>query len=205
MKQKIFLDIVPEQQTGSDIESEATTVINDGIDPKTFYDQARQRLLNVNGWHELAGTLSAKFQAVDPGGKEVERPVEKGDYMRINIPGPGNKAGDEYDWVRVEEIQEIEDNDMQSIGFRVRPTNNPLSDDDSTAHFYNDSGTSNFIITREGYKITASIIDRNLSPNTKPDSLIDKIRDAIVGAGAVAGFSKIQWQTLADGLVEIKE
>lgn len=90
-------------------------------------------------------------------------------------------------------------------GFRVRPVANPLGDKKSIAHFYDDSATSNFIITREGKKITASIIDKNLVPNDDTQSLTDKIRDTAVGMSAIAGFSKIQWQNLANGLVERKK
>lgn len=201
MKHKIIVDIIPEQHTGTELESEASIVISNDVDPGKFYNQVKERLLNVNGWHHLAGAVSAKFQAIDSAGKEVERPVEIGDYMRIDIPGPGSKAGDGYDWVKVEVIEEQTENEMQSIGFRVRPTTNPLSQDQSIAHFYGDSATSIFIITREGNTITASIIDRNLLPNTNPESLMDKIRDTAIGLSAIGGFAKIQWQNLADGLV----
>jgi hypothetical protein len=32
--------------------------------------------------------------------------------------------------------------------------------------------------------------------------LTDKIRDTTIGISAIAGFSKIQWQNLANGLVK---
>jgi hypothetical protein len=35
--------------------------------------------------------------------------------------------------------------------------------------------------------------------------MVDKVRDVAVGLSAIAGFSKIQWQGLADGLVESKK
>ncbi|MBA2249672.1 MAG: hypothetical protein H0W12_05725 [Chitinophagaceae bacterium] len=162
---------------------------------------ARERLLNVNNWHHVAGIISAAFQVTDKDGKAADRNIEKGDYVRIDIPGPGSKAGDGYDWVMTEELKEINDNEIQSIGFRVRPAANPLSDEKSIAHFYDDTATSNFIITRSGNKVTASIIDHNVQPNDETVSLTDKIRDTAVGMSAIGAFSKIQWQKLANGLV----
>jgi hypothetical protein len=39
-------------------------------------------------------------------------------------------------------------------------------------------------------------------PNTGSESLVDKVRDVIVGVSGIAGFSKVQWQGLADGILE---
>ncbi|HUS02227.1 MAG TPA: hypothetical protein VMY77_10895, partial [Chitinophagaceae bacterium] len=73
------------------------------------------------------------------------------------------------------------------------------------AHFYDDSSTSNFIVTREGKKITASIIDRNIKPNDDTSSVTDKIRGTAIGLSAIAFFSRLQWQGLADGIVKTKK
>jgi hypothetical protein len=205
MNQKNFLDIIPDQYTGKEIEAEASVELKDGNDAVIFYDAAKDRLLNVNRWHHVAGTISASFHAVDENGKEADRNVQKGDYIRVNIPGPGSKEGDGYDWVIIEELKEVSNGDIQSIGFRVRPAANPFGDQKKIAHFYDDSSTSNFIVTREGTKVTASIIDRNTTPNDKVESITDKIRNTAVGMSAIASFSKIQWQSLANGLVERKK
>ena len=132
----------------------------------------------------------------------MNREVEKGDYLRINIPGPGSKQGDGYDWVLVEELKEINKETLQSVGFRVRPTENPFSEKKETAHFYSKEATSTFIIIREYSTLISWIVDRNLLPNTDSSSVIDKVRDVVVGVSAIAGFSKVQWQGLADGLIE---
>jgi hypothetical protein len=31
---------------------------------------------------------------------------------------------------------------------------------------------------------------------------VDKVRNAVVGAGGVTGFSKLQWKALVNGLLE---
>ncbi len=202
MKQKDYTGIVPPQYTGKEIEAEASVELNDVNTAKTFYNVVKERLLNVNNWHDLAGLISAKFQIVDAHGKELNRNAQKGDYLKIDIPGPGSKEGDGYDWVQIEELKEVEIGENQGIGFRVRPAQNPLGSKNEAAHFYSAESTSSFIIQREMAKITAWIVDRNIKPNDDAKSLIDKIRDTSVGISAIGMFSKIQWQNLAKGLVE---
>lgn len=202
MKQQDFTGLVPEQYTGKEIEAEASVELMDESQASLFYETAKERLLNVNNWHEVAGLISAKFQVISPEGGEVSRHAEKGDYFKIDIPGPGSKEGDGFDWVIVEDMKEVNDGEIECIGFRVRPSKNPFGDKPETAHFYSHESTSTFTVTREGKTVRAWIIDRNLSPNVNPESLADKIRHSAVGSGAIGIFSKIQWQGLADGLIQ---
>ncbi|HET9747564.1 MAG TPA: hypothetical protein VFP97_17730, partial [Chitinophagaceae bacterium] len=177
-------------------------VLKSEADAESLYNEARKKLLDVNNWNKVAGIITAQFQIVDENGKEVSREVKKGDYLRVDIPGPGSKEGDGYDWVFVEEVNEINNGSIQSVGFRVRPDKNPFGDKNETAHFYSKEATSSFIIIRENAKVISWIVDRNLLPNTESESLVDKVRDVAVGISAIAGFSKVQWQGLADGLVK---
>ncbi len=198
------LEIVPRQHTGQEIKSAAKKILNSQKEAKNSFELSKKKLLDVNNWNKISSNISAEFRIVDQNGHEVQRTIIKGDYLKIDIPGPGSKEGDGYDWVRVEELKEISEEDFQSIGFRVRPTDNPFSEKNETAHFYSDDATSSFIITRNNNEVIVSIIDRNLVPNKESQSLADKARDVLVGVTAIAGFSKIQWQGLADGLLDIR-
>ena len=202
MKQQDHIGIVPAQFVGQEIEVEATKELKDEAGAKSLYNMAKRKLLDVNNWKKIAGAISAQFQIIDDKGETVTRDVKKGDYLRINIPGPGSKEGDGYDWVLVEELKEINMGSLQSVGFRVRPTENPFGEKNETSHFYSKEATSSFIICRENSKLISWIIDRNLLPNTESGSLVDKVRDVVVGVSAIAGLSKVQWQQLADGLIE---
>ncbi len=204
MNQRDHLEIIPAQFTGQEIEVKTIKELNDEATAKSLYNVAKKKLLDVNNWNKTAGAITAQFQLIDEKGEEVSREVKKGDFLRINIPGPGSKEGDGYDWVLVEELKEINKGSLQSVGFRVRPNENPFSEKTETAHFYSKEATSSFIITRENSKLISWIIDRNLLPNTESDSLVDKLRDVVVGVSAIAGFSKVQWQGLADGLIQNK-
>lgn len=193
--------IIPSQYTGVEIEVEASEEFSDEKASLAFYEKAKNRLLNVNKWHDLAGMASAEFHVLDPSGNEREGPVQKGDFLKINIPGPASPEGEGYDWVRVEDIREIDMGAIQSTAFRVRPTQNPFTENNETAHFYSPESTSNFIVSREGNKVSAGVIDRNTKPNEEPENLLDKIRDKLVSATAVGIFSKVQWQSLVNGIV----
>lgn len=201
MKQQDFTGIIPPQYTGKEIEAESLVELTDESEAKSLFEIAKRRLLNVNNWHKVAGLISANFHIISAEGQEVTREVCKGDYLRVDIPGPGSKEGDGYDWVGVEDLREINSGDMESIGFRVRPSKNPHGIKNEAAHFYTREATSSFIVTREKLKVSAWIVDRNIEPNDHVESLIDKIRDTSVGIAAIGMFSKIQWQNLAKGLV----
>src|SRR3954451_17073447 len=205
MKQKDYPEIIPANYTGKTIEAEAWAEMKDDTEAKNFYGIVKERLLNVNEWHHVAGMVSATFQLIDKSGKRVKRNAEKGDYIKVDIPGPGSKEGDGYDWVYIEELKEVADENIQSIGFRVRPSANPFGDAKNIAHFYDDSATSNFAVSRENKKVSATIIDCNVKPNDDTESAMDKVRHFAVGVGAIASFSKIQWQNLAEGLIKQKK
>ncbi len=203
MKEKNSPDIIPDQQTGKAIDAVSSVDLQREEDAKIFFTTVKNRLQNVNEWKSFAGNLSAIFQLVDPSGAEVRRNVQKGDYLKIDIPGPGTKSGDGYDWVQVEDVESDSTANGERFAFRVRPTDNPQSNEDDVAHFYSDESTSSFVVERKGNSITASIHDRNTKPNTSAEHTTDKIRDVLVGAVGVANFSKIQWKNLTDGLLKI--
>lgn len=202
MREKNYTGLIPVNTSGKQINAEAIAETKNLEEAKTLYEIVKKRLLDVNNWHHVAGMISAHFQLTDLNGKEVERDVEAGDYFKIDIPGPGSKTGDGYDWAHVEELKEINKPDVESIGLRVRPTANPLNKDANVAHFYSNESTSTFIVTREHNTIIAGIYDRNTKPNDEAESVTDQIRHTAIGISALSSFSKIQWQNLVEGFVK---
>jgi hypothetical protein len=202
MEEKNYTGLIPENNTGVIIDSAAAEAFASAEEAKAFFSIVKDRLLHPQKWHEVAGAGSAEFQLIDPGGQAVTRTAAVGDYFKIDIPGPGSSAGDGYDWVRVEDVKEVSQPDVESVGLRVRPSTNPFNKDESIAHFYSEESTSTFIVTREGNKITATIYDRNTKPNINAGTIMDKVRDVAAGIGAIIGGSKLQWKGLAKGLVK---
>ncbi len=125
MKEKNYTGIIPEQQTGTPIDFSSSVELENVMKAQAFYEQVKERLKDVSNWNEYASALSANFQLMDENGHEVERKAVKGDYFKINIPGPGPVSGDGYDWVQIEDVQETGSEDVNSFGFRVRPAKNP--------------------------------------------------------------------------------
>ena len=203
MEEKRSSPIVPDQRTGKAIDAESSVLMQNETSAKAFFEIVKNRLQYVNDWHKLTGDLSARFQLVNKEGVHVYRRALEGDYLKIDIPGPGNKTGRGYDWVQIEAIEDTSFADVERFGFRVRPAENPQSHRHDIAHFYSHESTSTFIVTRDGNRITAAISDRNTKPNKDAAFATDKLRDAVVGAVAAITFSKIQWKGLTDGLVRM--
>ena len=197
-------ETIPEHKDGTEINVEDSVELRGEEEARAFFRIVKQRLLNINEWGEMAGALSAGFQLTNEHGQPIDALPQKGNYFKIDIPAPGIITGEGYDWVRVEEIKEETHSDSEYIAIKVRPAPSPENERKDVAHFYTDEATSNFIVKRDGIKITAGVYGRNEKPNVKSDTLLDKARNAIVGSGAVTGFARLQWKALVSGLLERK-
>lgn len=191
--------LIPSQEQGG---QSNTSYSRHAADPEAalvLYEVARRRLLDVNQWQLLSGPLSARFQLVDQHGEPMYRSVREGDYIRINLPGPGTHTGKGFDWVQVEQIGSQE---QAYTGMRVRPLPLPHSADRETAHFFKRYATSSFIVEKNGLEVKASVYGRNEIPNTGVRGLLDKIRNLFTAIGAILGLSKAQWGSLVKGLID---
>lgn len=195
------LNLIPRQRTGKSIEAESILDFPSEKKAEEFFETVKHRLQDVNHWDKVAGGITAHFQLVNKDGCEVKRPVQKGDYLKIDVPGPGSEVGSGYDWVQVEDVKSNASDVDESFGFRVRPTVNPFSTKKEIAHFYSSESTSSFTVARKGNKVVAAIYDRNAKPNKNAKMLTDKIRDTVAGAVGIFSFSRIQWKNLTDGLL----
>ena len=193
--------IVPAQREGSAYETISERVFPTEKLAKLHFQVASKRLLAVNHWHKVTTEEKTLFGLIDGRGEQVERMPAIGDYIRIDIPGPMNHSGDGYDWVKIEDIFEDEEIHEEFISIRVRPSSNPENQKVETAHFFDDSATSTFIVKRENNRITAEVHGRNEKPNLEDGSLMDKIRNTFVAFGGILGASKIQWKSFTDGLL----
>jgi len=202
MPDHISAPFIPVQYTGEETETSAERQAGNEQAAIAIFERAVARLQNVNEWGKLCGALSSEFQLVDKLGEEVDGPANVGLYMRIDIPGPGNSVGKGYDWVLIEQIEDVRLNDRQQVFFiRARPAGHPLQKHAGTAHFLRDEATSSFVITRDGEEVTATVYGRNEMPNTDAQETKDKIRNAVIGAGGAIGISKLQWKALVKSLL----
>lgn len=198
-------DIIPENESGLQSNTESSKTFHDSRQAKEFYQIVKKRLLNVNGWQDLAGPATAKFQLTDEKGKDVDRIVKENDHFKIDIPGPGPLTGEGYDWVKIEAIETREGENEEFTAIKVRPATSPLNTKKDIAHFFNEEATSSFVVKREKNKVTAGVYGRNEKPNTGSETITDKVRNTAVATGAMSGFSKIQWKSLVNGILKSAE
>ena len=194
---------VPPQRRGEQADIVEQTEASDNPQAKLFFAVAKSRLFDISGWGGISEGISAAFTLTDRNGIIKNSLPAVGDHIRINIPAPGSSAGDGYDWVRIELVEEESASDTEYALIRVRPSANPEKQE-GTAHFFDSGATSSFIVKREGRLLSAEIHGRNEKPNTESEKLTDKIRNFFVGSAATIGFAKIQWQKLAKGLLNFQ-
>ena len=195
---------IPAQHTGdrSDIEEHLDTSTSRQAH-STFVEAAR-RLLNINEWKDLSGPLSAAFVLTDDAGSKLDRTPKPGDFIRINIPGPGTATGEGYDWVRIESIDDKPDpaGKQESLAMRVRPVPNPVNNEPDVAHFFDNAATSTFMIERKDLRVIASVHGRNEQPNKDVERPVDKMRNTVIANVATSGVAARQWTMLTKGILK---
>lgn len=193
-------DIIPQQSTGNARDNYAAIELPDRETATAFYSQVRARLLDVNNWKDRSGFLSAEFTLVDRDGKRSDAPPKPGDYFKIKLPPI--PVG-EYDWVRIEKVEEHSEQDHDYTAIRVRPAEDPFLSGKGIHHFYTADATSSFIVSRVGNLVTAEVHGRNEEANTETSStLLAGIRNLAVASGALIGLSDFQWNKLVKGLLQ---
>jgi hypothetical protein len=158
--------------------------------------------------------MATSFQLADETGEPLQGGATEGDFIQIDLPGPGSREGKGYDWVQIEKIvfpsvaatsyPATAIPETSSIFLvQARPSRDPqIKGSTRTAHFLEDSATSTFVIEKDGKKVTATVFGRNEVPNTADAEGADKLRNGLVGSVGAIGLSKAQWKDLVKGLLE---
>lgn len=152
------------------------------------------KLLNVNGWSALS-SLSADFVLHDPTGLyKPQGPVEVGDFIKIELPGPTPT-----NWVRI--IHKTVE--KQLAEFTVQPCADPLSDKpDEVEHFFTEESRSIFRVVLAGCTISAYEIGQHEVINTqRPQAGERSAINTLIAEAAWLFYQKIQWKLLTDYLV----
>jgi hypothetical protein len=190
---------VPQQVKGSFHDTESIKKIDKTEDLDIKFNILKQRFFAINNWKKYCSESSADFRLCDSSGKTVERLPEIGDYIRIDIPGPGGREGRSFDWVQ---IIQIDLGIPNQVMIQCRPSKDPIKKHSrKIAHFYSNCATSTFFVSKGENTIKAGIYGRNESPNLK-SGFFNAIRNWMIAIGGMLGFSKIQWKCLANGLVD---
>lgn len=193
---------IPNQYTGAKSDTVSEIILNAESEAINHFETVKKRFLDVNSWEFFAGEEKASFTLRDEQGNLLLDPPQLGNYFKIQIPGLHNPTADGFDWVKIEELKQEKTENSECIYIRVRPTSDPTKPDSKTAHFFCNKATSNFLIKREGNKITAEVHGRNEEPNTKDFSAAEKVRNFLVAVGGMIAGSKFQWKSLTEGLIK---
>lgn len=197
---------IPPQHDGKQLDHFAEITFDNDKQSRDFYQIARSRLLHPYEWYRIAKVPGATFVLADKSGRKLIRKMREGDFLQIDIPGPGSSVGDGYDWVLIEEIRDqIGNPSEESCYVTVRPAANPKSDDyGEIAHFFEKMATSTFLIKRVHTNVRAEYHGRNEVINLDTSKLSDKLRNSLVGIMAKLGLSTPQWKGLIEGFVDPK-
>jgi len=168
------------------------------------YIELKKRFLDINHWKDYCGKGSTGFKLYNGLGGALERLPQVGDFVRINIPGPGDNRAGGFDWVQIVELnaQFIHGDEIESQLMICRPSRMPGDSSGRISHFYSQEATSSFRIARGRDFIRVEIYGRNETPNYSGRGFINKIRNFIITIGGFARLSKIQWKCIADGLLD---
>lgn len=198
--------IIPENIKGKPSDIEHSVTLGNREKAIDVFRTAARRMLTINEWHRIESFISAVFVLTDATGQKLEGPAALGDFIKIDIQGPGPTAGDGYDWVYIEALEDNSNADAkeESVAMRVRACQQPGKETNNVAHFFTSEATSTFIIYRNQTAVTSFYHGRNEVLNTGTGKKLDKIRNAIMGSVALAGLSEVQWDTLTKSFLKQK-
>lgn len=192
-------NLIPEQRTGGYSDTVSSEKFDSSLQAQHHFSLVKHRFFDIKKWSEYAKVPGAEFQLYNAAAAETDGKPQVGYYFRITMPFPKNPAGQESDWVQVEEIQEGEN----FAAMRVRPVHSPLGSETEETHFFQDEATSTFIVKCVADEVFAEVHGRNEKPNISAEyGIIENIRNAAVAIGGMLFGSKFQWKSLTAGLVE---
>lgn len=88
---------VPVQKKGAFHDNESKRSFEYAELVANHFEILKDRFFSIHRWKEYGGDLSADFRLFDSYGSYVDRMPRKGDYIRIDIPGPGDIKAKGYD------------------------------------------------------------------------------------------------------------
>lgn len=196
---------IPKQHIGKKLDYSRILICSNESTTDQTFKMIKRKIENVNEWHKVADSPSAIFQIMDSQNNTLYRTVKQGDYIRIDIPGPGLPSADGFDWVKVDHIISQDSYLSRQFTLTLRPCPDPTHKGNDTAHFFKDLATSSFSAEMTGRSVLVRYAGRNEVINTENDAIADNFRNFLIGLAAKLGASYPQWKALVDGLVSYEE
>lgn len=153
-----------------------------------FFKRLKERLIDLTNWNHKSG-LTAYEIFESSGEQSADKILRAGGFVRITLFGSGK-----YDWVKIEDIFDSED----ELVITVRPTYDPTTKPQQTgkvSHFFISDSTNNFCAFRKGNTVYLYVIGLNEKQNTGHTSgPVETARNAVVAnLGYYLGIQKAEW------------
>ncbi|HTE32191.1 MAG TPA: hypothetical protein VK666_17545, partial [Chryseolinea sp.] len=175
----------------NDIHIECTiTATSDRLASRIF-KLAANRLLDVNTWSELEGSLISKCTLMDENGHLVDRNVHQNDYLQIQRPS--EQAANQGKWIKVERVEEIKSNEgMESITVLTHASPDPRGTGITNAVRNAEVKRGAFKIVKDGLHVTAGVYAES-DPEVEAANIGDRMRNLSLSAYATLGAYCVQW------------
>jgi hypothetical protein len=191
-------ELVPDQQGGGSADLREVRTLPTNSAAEQVFRLAVTRMLHPACWSEIAGELGVDFQQTDSSANTIDTAVKSGDFIRIDLPGPGSKLGRGYDWAMVlatkDEYQGSPGQRYAALEVMASPR--PGSQSDDAAHFFEKGASSSFELFWKGQTVEARYSGRNEIANNSTESVVDNVRNTVVASTARMGLSELQWKLL---------
>lgn len=168
---------------------------------KVKFEQLKNKLLSINIWNDYTDQTKANFKLYDFKGIPVSRFPVKGDLIKIKLSSYLSMLQRTDDWVEVLDVNQIIANDYSCILLKLRPCSCPERQRPNTDHFFDCMATNTLILYVNSKKAYLSVHGRNEMPNLNPSNKLKILRNIVLANMGFIGFSKMQWQSLIDGLL----
>lgn len=182
----------------NDINIECTVTATSDEIANGIFKLATQRLLNVNTWNKLDGSLLSDCQLVDERGFKVNRNVHSNDYLQIHEDN--NQSSESYKWIKVERVEESQSSEgSESIVLLARSSSNPWNysvDVDKECEVL----PGIISIVRKGLHVTASVYAQ-AQHEIEGNNVVDRMREISNVMYLTLGAYCVQWRSLVNAIL----
>ena len=168
-----------------------------------LFNEAKQRLLDINNWGRLCGNEGTEFRLTDAKGELLpdSAPVV-GNLIRIKLPVSTSQK--EFRWLKIEKFEHTKDllQDEELFGFCVKPVKDPSGRFDRSPSMHVNNDCNSFLICRTGCLLTAVEYDVNDVSRTESISLLTRLKSQVIAVWSMTGLVRPQWKKLLTGIIK---
>ena len=192
---------IEEQISGGHHDTVESLTFSNDAECKLFFDKLKKVFFHISSWGKLFDD-GTEFQLITDHETLKFNAAQVGDFVKIKIPGPKSIEGEGADWVKITEVENDEQPELQKFAIVLSPCSKPGHD--ATAHFFQSEAKNYFMITKSENTITAEVHGRNEIPNYENLNALDKARNFLVAYKGILGFSKAQWEAWTKNILDNK-